>query len=551
MSERIGQQLGNYRLVGLIGQGGFADVYLGEHVYLSTKAAVKVMNAQLATQDTTEFQLEGRTLAQLIHPAIVRVLDFGLEGRTPFLVLDYAPNGTLRQRHPKGTKLPFSLISTYVQQIASGLQYAHDGNLIHRDIKPENILLGRRNEVLLTDFGLAIMAPSSLSVAADQIAGSAGYIAPEQIVGKPRLASDQYSLAVVVYEWLSGRRPFDGTSFLEIATQHLYSPPPPLRNFLPSLSPQLEQVVLKALAKEPQQRYASVQDFANALQQALAAQEGSFAIPPTVQATPFAIDPTVQAASFAILPTVQVQSQAHSQPKLPPKTREQWLAEGNAAYDAQRFEEALQYYEQAISLDGSYAAAFIGKGLALRSLMRFDEALLAYERATQLDPSDPVAYNNKSRVLILLDWYGEAVRAAEQAIQLNPNYALAYYNKGYALGELKRYEEELAAYEQAIQLDASFVLAYNAKGVTLNILRHYDEALAALDRAIELAPTFATAHTNRGNVLCALSRYEEAIAAYDLALQLDMGATSAVSGKSKALAALGRLAEAQQVRHKQ
>lgn len=514
MSERIGQQLGNYRLVGLLGQGGFADVYLGEHVYLSTLAAVKVMNAQLASQDTEQFRVEARTLAQLIHPGIVRVLDFGLKEQTPFLVLDYAPNGTLRQRHPKGTRLPLSLIADYVQQVADGLQYAHDNNLIHRDIKPENLLLGRRNEVLLTDFGLAIMAPNSLSMAAEQIAGSVGYIAPEQILGKPRLASDQYSLAIVVYEWLSGQRPFDGNSFLEIATQHLYTPPPPLRNALPTLAPMLEQVILTALAKEPQQRFATVQDFAKALKQAM----------------------TAPAPSFVLSPTIQAQSQSQAQGK----TKEQWLMAGNAAYDAQRFEEALQNYEQALSLDANYVAAYIGKGLALRSLMRFEEALLAYARATHIDPSDPVAYNNKSRVLILLEWYSEALRAAEQAIELNPNYALAYYNKGYALGEMKRYEEELAAYERVIQLDPSFVLAYNAKGVTLTTLHRYDEALAALNRAVELAPTFATAHTNRGNALCALSRYEEAIAAYDRALQLDSTATSAANGKNKALAALRR-----------
>src|SRR5438309_7257222 len=108
MVDRVGQQLGNYRLVRLLGQGGFADVYLGEHVYLETQAAIKVLHTQLAREDIEQFRIEARTIARLEHPYIVRVLDFGVEGSTPFLVMSYAPNGTLRQRHPKGTRLPLT-----------------------------------------------------------------------------------------------------------------------------------------------------------------------------------------------------------------------------------------------------------------------------------------------------------------------------------------------------------------------------------------------------------------------------------------------------------
>src|SRR6266446_8425610 len=100
MDDRIGQQLGNYRLLRLLGQGGFAEVYLGEHIYLDTAAAIKVLHTQLDSDDVEHFRTEARTIARLMHPHIVRVLDFGLEGLTPFLVMDYAPNGTLRQRHP-------------------------------------------------------------------------------------------------------------------------------------------------------------------------------------------------------------------------------------------------------------------------------------------------------------------------------------------------------------------------------------------------------------------------------------------------------------------
>ena len=129
---REGQQLGNYYLTHLLGQGSFADVYLGKHIYLDTQAAIKVLHGQLARNEIEGFLSEARTVAPLRHPHIVQVLDFGVEGATPFLVMDYAPLGTLRQRYPKGTLLPLATIVSYVKQVASALQYAHDRKLIHR-----------------------------------------------------------------------------------------------------------------------------------------------------------------------------------------------------------------------------------------------------------------------------------------------------------------------------------------------------------------------------------------------------------------------------------
>src|SRR5205807_1657161 len=134
-----------------------------------------------------------------------------------------APNGTLRQRHPKGTHLPLEVIIPYVQQVASALQYGHDQRLIHRDVKPENMLLNSRNEVLLADFGLALLMPRLRSFSTEPLqesqAGTTPYMAPEQLQGHAMPQSDQYALGVVVYEWLCGRWPFIGST-IEIVTQH-------------------------------------------------------------------------------------------------------------------------------------------------------------------------------------------------------------------------------------------------------------------------------------------------------------------------------------------
>jgi serine/threonine protein kinase/uncharacterized membrane protein len=302
MADRIDQQLGNYHILRLIGRGGFAEVYLGEHIYLKTQVAIKILQAKVSNEDDMKgFLQEAQTIARLIHPNIVRVTDFGVDGETPYLVMDYAPNGTLRQRHSKGAVLPLPTIVTYVGQTAAALQHAHDEKLIHRDIKPENMLLSRKDDILLSDFGIALTAQSSRYQSTQDVVGTVAYMSPEQIQGKPRPASDQYSLGIVVYEWLSGDRPFHG-SFTELCTQHMFASPPPLREKVPSIHPFVEQVVSMALAKDYKQRFGSVRAFANALEQASNLEQSNSpavtAPPPPPPSRPVSlVSPTISASS--------------------------------------------------------------------------------------------------------------------------------------------------------------------------------------------------------------------------------------------------------------
>jgi eukaryotic-like serine/threonine-protein kinase len=266
MVNRSGQLLGHYKLIRLIGRGGSADVYLARNLHLRSLCAIKILRTPLMRKGQRKFLEEARLAATLEHDHIVRVLDFDVQNGVPFIVMSYAPHGSLRNRYPRGTKLSFSAILTYLEQIADALDYLHARNLIHLDIKSENLLLGRDYEVLLGDFGIteAMRKPSGPA----SRPGTLYYMSPEHLHGNPCTASDQYALAVCVYEWLTGHFPFEGTR-AEVKWKHVHERPSSLRALASDISPAMEKVVLRALSKDPQRRYPSVGAFVDAFREAL------------------------------------------------------------------------------------------------------------------------------------------------------------------------------------------------------------------------------------------------------------------------------------------
>ena len=276
IGNRVGQKFGNYQLKRLVGRGSFAEVYLAEHEYLKTRVAVKILHTQLSKEDQENFLNESRTIARLKHPNILSILEFGVENGVPFLVMDYASKGSLRERFPKHARPTPVTVLPFVKQAAAALSYAHEEYIVHRDVKPENMLLGEQDELLLSDFGMSLGIQSSRTQSMADIAGTIAYMAPEQIRGQPVPASDQYSLAIVLYEWLSGDLPFSG-SFSEIASQQVMAAPPPIK--APAVSPEVEAVLQRALAKSPEQRFPSVQAFADAFEQVTLDVGGTFRAP--------------------------------------------------------------------------------------------------------------------------------------------------------------------------------------------------------------------------------------------------------------------------------
>lgn len=264
-------RVGNYVLLRQLGRGGFATVYLAEHLSLKNQVALKWLHSPEADQQEIErFQLEGDLLGLLRHRHIVRTFDFGWEQGAPFLTMAFASRGSLRRAFRQQTPAPVSVILPTVLQVASALQYVHDHTIVHGDVKPENVLLGPNNEAWLSDFGIATLssAPEKSSGRRD-VRGTPRYMAPEQIHGMPLPASDQYALAVMVYEWLCGHPPFHGSA-LEVYVHHVSVLPPSLRDYVPSISLAVESVVFKALEKDPHKRFTDVMEFATALKHAAA-----------------------------------------------------------------------------------------------------------------------------------------------------------------------------------------------------------------------------------------------------------------------------------------
>lgn len=259
--------LNNYQIHRLLGHGGEANVYLAEHIYSHRRVAIKIpLKDSQEAQD--KLSREGRILTGLKDPHIVPAYEFDVDNGTPFLAMGYAPYGTVRQYHALQKPLQILTILCYLKQVAKALQSIHNDGFIHRDIKSENLLLVQPGHIWLCDFGITVSVDTLRKGSPSVSAGTVPYMAPEQLRGKPCKASDQYSLAIVVYEWLCGETPFQGSS-VSIMNQHISATPPLLSKMVPTLSSDVDKVIQKALAKDPRERFRNVSAFARALETAL------------------------------------------------------------------------------------------------------------------------------------------------------------------------------------------------------------------------------------------------------------------------------------------
>ena len=270
---RIGRVLQErYRITGIIAAGGMGIVYRGERVGLGKVVAIKFLHASMARDPLVarRFEVEARAMSRLCHPNCIGVLDFGVDD-LPYVVIDYASGDALDVMIAQGAQPPRRAIKI-VRQILAALAHAHAQGIVHRDIKPENIVVeqnpGLADHVRLLDFGLAKLAGSDLGLTAGLAVGTPHYMAPEQMSDGPVDGrADLYSVGIVLFEWLTGQKPFDSPDLSALLLQHLGAPTPPLRQVAPwaNFSGPLEAVVMRAMSKRPEQRYPSADAMSAAL----------------------------------------------------------------------------------------------------------------------------------------------------------------------------------------------------------------------------------------------------------------------------------------------
>ena len=279
MSDKmLGREIGRYKILELIGKGGMATVYKAFDTRLDREVAIKFIRSEVfpvAELDMLRkrFEREAKSLGRLSHPNIVPVIDYGEFEGAPYLVMVYVPGGTLKAR--LGKPIPWRKAVQTLRPIAHALQYVHDQNIINRDVKPSNILLTENGEPLLTDFGLVkIYGDKAKNITNITVSGGGlgtpDYMAPEQWTGETTAQSDLYSLGVVLYEMITGHPPYKAETPAGILLKQANEPLPLPTDYIPNLPRDVESVMLKVLAKDPENRYPDIHVFISELNKLLA-----------------------------------------------------------------------------------------------------------------------------------------------------------------------------------------------------------------------------------------------------------------------------------------
>lgn len=315
-SIQPGESLGPYQVINQAGKGGMATVYKAFHAPTNRYVALKVLPDQLRDdpQFIERFRQEAQTIANLQHPRILPVFDYGESHGHMYMVMRYLDTGTLQSRM-RGRPLTLETINRFLEQLCDALGYAHANGVVHRDIKPSNVLVDAHDNLFLTDFGIAkLLERSTQFTATGVMTGTPDYMSPEQAQGqRVDQRSDLYSLGIILYEMLTGQVPFEAETPLAVILKHISAPLPPPSQLKPDLSPDLERVVLKTLAKQPEDRFATCAELLQAWRDALEAAGPRPAppaaepatVPPQLTVAPARREPATAVAPEPVVPAPQ------------------------------------------------------------------------------------------------------------------------------------------------------------------------------------------------------------------------------------------------------
>lgn len=531
MEDLTGKQLGPYQIIGPLGEGGMAAVYKAFQPSMERVIALKVLPRHYANDPefTGRFHREARVIANLQHPHILPVFDFGQSDGYTYLAMPFVEGGTLsdRLRH---SRLELPEIQRILNQVGDALDYAHAQGIIHRDIKPSNILLDRRNNCLLADFGLArLIENTGFVTQSGGILGTPAYMSPEQGLGeKVDSRSDIYSLGVILYQMVAGRPPFQAETPMAIMVKHIHDPLLPPRHHNPAVPEAVERVILKALAKNPADRYPTAGDMVRALNQAIATSAPTTYRPATAStiATPIAprAAPTTNLDPTELAPPPS----APRQPSQPARRLSRWLA--------------------AAALAGLFGLfLLIAAALLLRAWFtnRAEQVTDNNDNSQAAAPptidSPPVSSDGSDAWNELLtqandafengDWE-QAEELYDQAIDLEPERPEAYCYRGNVLFEDTQYEDAADNFEQCAQVATAsnqpeFVLDGQFKQLRAQGFHawleegDYETAAGYLTAMIELDPTIAYPYCDLGDLYnWDMEQWQDAFAPYQTCIEL-------------------------------
>ncbi|MCD4658058.1 MAG: protein kinase [Planctomycetes bacterium] len=543
----IGSVFGNCILEQIIGKGGMGTVYLGTHQILMQTRAVKLLPPNFGFQKefAERFIQEARTAAKLEHPNIVQVYDVGKENDYFYIVMQYIDGGSLTKLLHNKAKLDTKLAIHIINEVAQGLMAAHLRGIVHRDIKPDNILLAKDGEIRIADFGLAKDASINLELTkTGEVFGSPAYMSPEQCTGsKLDARSDLYSLGVTFYQMLTGHRPFSAGTTLAVMLMHQSEMPKPVTDFVPEIPYYINEMVMRLLAKKPENRFQNAQELIDGLIEARSNLESGI-LPKIVRksfdSNLFCIialqhkflnveqvseiieecnelvhdgnsDVNVAQVAFyrKFLTEVELQklmgilnkNEAKFDVSITKLHLENFLSKSQIKLStkSQKMkpvseEDAAKQEFNNIKQKANY---FIGQEQASKFVEILDEFIIDF--GTFEVVKDAIEYRKQ----VLHKETNRLVRNAEQQIRMgNLDFALNYLNS-------------------AVKFAPDYEYAYNHRGIIYTRRNEFKRALANFDKAIELNPIVAVFFINRGNLLRRLNRIDAAFSDYSTALSLD------------------------------
>ena len=531
----VGRSLGHYQTLSLIGAGGMGEVYLAEDTRLGRKVALKLLPAAF-TQDrerVRRFKQEARAASSLNHPNILTIHEIGeasaADGGAHYIISEFVEGATLRSM-ARGGRLDIGKATVIAQQVAGALSVAHEAGIVHRDIKPENVMVRPDGLVKVLDFGLAKLtetpapladseASTNMSTAPGLVMGTVSYMSPEQARGqKVDHRADIFSLGVVLYEMLAGRRPFEGATMSDVIAALLTAEPPPLRQYRAEATAELEQVIGKCLAKAREARYQSAAELIVELK----------TLPPGIQtkeATTSRVEVPMprpiswrwlSIAATALLLVVGLVSllswrrlPAAQPDQIKPTSQEQARTANARPSNPKAYDDYLR-----------------GRFYANRQKKADNEtAIMMLERSVALDPDFAAAHAELAQAYVWRfflftpgekQWEEKAFVEVEKALALDKDSAVAHQALGRLLWTPANHfphEKAIKEYRRALALDPSLGEAQNQLALVYNHIGAFDHALQELQNAVTANPTNNLAQFRIGETLLFQGKYEQALTA--------------------------------------